>query len=205
MAVSAFKSTSKRGNFGNSSSSKSTSTATYNSVKEGNSADLVTKCINRRSRSVSALPRTSSSSTIVDFLNKRDNPLFCSTSSSPPDLLESETLSRVANFEPNVPKFSESPTKSEGNCVRNTRRGRSVVRNSEIGNKFGGFSKEMGRSLSTVDTGRRRRSVSRGRAESCEVCIRYLFNMFLYSCIVYLLCYIIVFEVCFVFFKMMVV
>lgn len=154
MAASAFKSTTKRGNFGTSSSNPRTSTSstTYNNVKE---EDLSSKGSLRRSRSVSALSRTSSSSSsIVDFLNKIDNPLFGSTSTSPPDLLESETLSRVAKFDPKASKFNESVTKSDG--YMDNRRGRSVVRNSECVNKYGGASKEVsGRSLSTVDTGRR--------------------------------------------------
>ncbi|KAI3940987.1 hypothetical protein MKW92_013999 [Papaver armeniacum] len=167
MAASAFKSTTKRGNFGTSSSNPRTitSSTTYNNVKE---EDLSNKGSLRRSRSVSALSRTSSSSSsIVDFLNKIDNPLFGSTSTSPPDLLESETLSRVAKFDPKASKFNESVMKSDG-YIEN-RRGRSVVRNSECVNKYGGASKEVsGRSLSTVDTGRRRRSVSRGRYDNSE-------------------------------------
>ncbi|KAI3917036.1 hypothetical protein MKX01_003485 [Papaver californicum] len=167
MAASAFKSTTKRGNFGTRSSNPKTTTSstTYNSVKE---EDLSNKGSHRRSRSVSALSRTSSSSSsIVDFLNKIDNPLFGSTSTSPPDLLESETLSRVAKFDPKASKFNEAFTKSYGYI--DNRRGRSVVRNSECVNKYGGVSKEVsGRSLSTVDTGRRRRSVSRGRYDNSE-------------------------------------
>ncbi|XP_026414590.1 uncharacterized protein LOC113310209 isoform X2 [Papaver somniferum] len=167
MAASAFKSTTKRGNFGTSSSNPRTSTSstTYNNVKE---EDLSSKGSLRRSRSVSALSRTSSSSSsIVDFLNKIDNPLFGSTSTSPPDLLESETLSRVAKFDPKASKFNVSVTKSDG--YMDNRRGRSVVRNSECVNKYGGAPKEVsGRSLSTVDTGRRRRSVSRGRYDNSE-------------------------------------
>ncbi|OVA13762.1 hypothetical protein BVC80_1769g13 [Macleaya cordata] len=160
MAVSAFKSTSKRGNPG------TTSNPTSSSAREGNSEDLGKAGIHRRSRSISALSRTSSSSSIVDFLNKRDNPLFCSTSSSPPDLLESESLNRVAKFDQKESKFNVSPTKSEGNCVSDNRRGRSVIRNSETGNKFGGASKELGRSLSTVDRGRGLSTVDRGRGLS---------------------------------------
>ncbi|KAI3926861.1 hypothetical protein MKX01_032776 [Papaver californicum] len=167
MTASAFKSTTKRGNFGTSSSNPETTigSTTYNSVKE---EDLSNKGSHRRSRSVSALSRTSSSSSsIVDFLNKIDNPLFGSASTSPPDSLESETLSRVAKFDPKASKFNEAVTKSDG--YTDNRRGRSVVRNSECVNKYGGASKQVsGRSLSTVDTGRRRRSVSRGRYDNSE-------------------------------------
>ncbi|MCL7032042.1 hypothetical protein MKW94_025820 [Papaver nudicaule] len=169
MAASAFKSTTKRGNFGTSSSNANTTSGStrYNSsVKE---EDLSNKGSLRRSRSVSALSRTSSSSStsIVDFLNKIDNPLFGNTNTTPPDLLESETLSRVAKFDPKASKFNESVTMSEG--FVDNRRGRSVVRNSECVNKYGGASKEVSsRSLSTVDTGRRRRSVSRGRYDNSE-------------------------------------
>ncbi|OVA13796.1 hypothetical protein BVC80_1769g54 [Macleaya cordata] len=63
MAVSAFKLTSNRGNLGATSSNPTSSSA-----NEGNSEDLGKKAIHRRSRSVSALSRTSSSSSIVDFL-----------------------------------------------------------------------------------------------------------------------------------------
>ena len=139
MAVAAFKSSSRRGN---------PTTTNSNTAKQSRDTSPKKAPI-RRSRSVSAFSRTSAnnstetSTTISsDFLNKRDNPLFwsSSTSKSPPEL---------------------EPQCSNGG--EDSRRGRSVTRNGGVGigsNKGAGM--EAARSLSSVGTAaaRRNRSVS---------------------------------------------
>ncbi|PIA53264.1 hypothetical protein AQUCO_00900087v1 [Aquilegia coerulea] len=102
MAVSAFKSTSKRGNLGNSNTttSPSSSSATSTSFSKGGSSDNLDKKPHyRRSRSVSATSRLQKSSSFDDFTIKRDNPLFCSTSSSPPDVVEPKNLVGTVNVD----------------------------------------------------------------------------------------------------------
>nr|XP_023900484.1 uncharacterized protein LOC112012320 isoform X3 [Quercus suber] len=137
MAVAAFKSSSRRGN---------PTTTNSNPAKESRDTSPKKAPI-RRSRSVSAFSRTSANNSTdsisSDFLNKRDNPLFWSSSSakSPPEL---------------------EPQCSNGG--EDSRRGRSVTRNGGVGigsNKGAGM--EAARSLSSVGTvaARRNRSVSR--------------------------------------------
>ncbi|KAF8398089.1 hypothetical protein HHK36_017015 [Tetracentron sinense] len=171
MAVSAFKSTSKRGNLGTSS------TNNIYSAKENNSENSSKKFPPRRSRSVSALSRnhldiSSSSSTplsgVIDFLNKRDNPLFCSSSSSPPDAIESEKLMGIAKFDENTSNLRTPASELVSSGVLDSRRGRSVSRIPNSGNQLQETRKEMGRSLSRVDIGRRPRSVSRGHYGNSE-------------------------------------
>ncbi|KAF3434333.1 hypothetical protein FNV43_RR25436 [Rhamnella rubrinervis] len=156
MAVSAFKSSSRRTNFASTSSSStgqaSVRQSTDNSPKK---APL------RRSRSVSAFSRTQldvSSSTSDDFLNKRDNPLFWTTG-SPPDLDAVNPQKPLAVTPSSTSGARNLKAPSSGDV--GDRRGRSATRNSDgLGNR-----KELvGRSLSRVDTGRRNRSVS-----SCPV------------------------------------
>lgn len=139
--MAAFKSSSRRGN----------PTTTNSNTAKVSRDTSPKKAPIRRSRSVSAFSRTSAnnstetSTTISsDFLNKRDNPLFwsSSTAKSPPEL---------------------EPQCSNGG--EDSRRGRSVTRNSGVGigsNKGAGM--EAARSLSSVGTAaaRRNRSVSRG-------------------------------------------
>ncbi|KAI8546052.1 hypothetical protein RHMOL_Rhmol07G0086000 [Rhododendron molle] len=140
MATSAFKSTSRR--------------ATASERSPDKKAPI------RRSHSVSALSRTHhrhhhhlpQHDVASDFSNKRDNPLFWTTASPPPD----EELG------------SSAPAAETGSAER----GRSVVRNSDlVGKKVveSGKKKDVpGRSLSRVDTGRRRRSVSRSHYAAYE-------------------------------------
>eukprot|EP00268_Persea_americana_P007546 TRINITY_DN12831_c0_g1_i4.p1 TRINITY_DN12831_c0_g1~~TRINITY_DN12831_c0_g1_i4.p1 ORF type:complete len:579 (-),score=125.70 TRINITY_DN12831_c0_g1_i4:149-1885(-) len=168
MAVSAFRSTSKRGSLG-------ASTTTISSTKENNTEELGKKIPPRRSRSVSALSRTSyekssssAASNILEFSNKRDNPLFCSSSPSPPDELESKPMVGISKSSANATNIIDSVNKSTRASVSDSRRGRSVTRSSDLSNQFLGHRKEVGRSLSRVDTGRRPRSVSRGHYGSRE-------------------------------------
>ncbi|KAG5539305.1 hypothetical protein RHGRI_019763 [Rhododendron griersonianum] len=136
MATSAFKSTSRR--------------ATASERSPDKKAPI------RRSHSVSALSRTHhhlpQRDVASDFSNKRDNPLFWTTASPPPD----EEVG------------SSAPAAETGSAER----GRSVVRNSDhVGKKVveSGKKKDVpGRSLSRVDTGRRRRSVSRSHYAAYE-------------------------------------
>lgn len=135
--MAAFKSSSRRGN---------PTTTNSNTAKESRDTSPKKAPI-RRSRSVSAFSRTSANNSTdsisCDFLNKRDNPLFwsSSTAKSPPEL---------------------EPQCSNGG--EDSRRGRSVTRNGGVGigsNKGAGM--EAARSLSSVGTAaaRRNRSVSR--------------------------------------------
>ncbi|XP_031474210.1 uncharacterized protein LOC116246459 [Nymphaea colorata] len=165
MAVSAFKSTSKRGSFlqkdggGDGDSARS------------NPDELGKKTVMRRSRSVSAFPRDRSIDlsrpSPLDFANKRDNPLFGSTSSSPEspksmdvvgirgmaDTLDSGMGRAISGAS------SSRPGSSSGLVGDGERRGRSVCRREPF---RAGSVKAPSRSVSRVDTGRRQRSVSRG-------------------------------------------
>ncbi|KAM1706322.1 hypothetical protein EV1_027966 [Malus domestica] len=155
MAVSAFKSSTKR--------STTTTTTTSNFSAPSSSSSSAGRQITdkdnpppkkapiRRSRSVSAFSRTSLDASAESFLNKRDNPLFWSTDSQ---AVDSQNLVKPAKFDSVTSKDSR-PATSIGADIR---RGRSAARNADAL----GTRKEVGRSLSRVDPGRRNRSVSRG-------------------------------------------
>ncbi|XP_021687328.2 uncharacterized protein LOC110669820 isoform X3 [Hevea brasiliensis] len=121
-----------------SSSRRPTNSSSLSSSKEETKPNSPNKPPTRRSRSVSAVSRShlQTSSPSSDFLNKRDNPLYWTTV-SPPD--------------------NENPKSSDAD----TRRGRSVSRNADVAENVFGSRKDIGRSLSSVYTGRRR-SLSRG-------------------------------------------
>jgi hypothetical protein len=143
MAVAAFKSSSRRGN------PIAHSTTSAITVGKESRESSPKKAPIRRSRSVSAFSRTTNSTENIssDFLNKRDNPLFWSR--SPPDT---------------EPQCTRPAAAATTNGAEDNRRGRSVTRNASVGvgsNKGSGGGKEATRSLSTVDTARRNRSVSR--------------------------------------------
>ncbi|EEF36058.1 uncharacterized protein DDB_G0271670 [Ricinus communis] len=145
MVVAAFKSASGRAT--TSSSSPSSSSSSSLKQTEDNPTSPRKKVNSpkkprppRRSRSVSAVSR-SQFETSSDFLIKRDNPLYWSNV-SPPDEENKEYLT----------------AKNKSLNADNNRRGRSVSRNTDVGKNV---SKEIGRSLARVDTGRCR-SVSRG-------------------------------------------
>lgn len=149
MAVSAFKSTSKRGNISSTSTGKERIDHSPKKVPP------------RRSRSVSTLsraqleppPSSSQSTTVLDFLNKRDNPLFWSGTSPP----SSESAKGIT-------KFDESSCES-ALVKQDNRRGRSVLRNSDVIEAQSSSSRKIiGRSLSQV----RGRSVSRGHYGTSE-------------------------------------
>ncbi|KAK1293806.1 hypothetical protein QJS10_CPA16g01272 [Acorus calamus] len=154
MAVSAFKSTSKRGNF-------STPATGSSSTKETNTEDPQKKSQHRRrSRSVSAASRTHFDSpssrlplNISEFSDKRDNPLFSSSSPSPPGGCKSEKSIGFGEFD------RGSRPKPTGADVSDGRRGRVASRSSGGGSKF------SGRSLSKVDTGRRRQAFLNSESE----------------------------------------
>ncbi|MQL97057.1 hypothetical protein Taro_029746 [Colocasia esculenta] len=150
MAVSAFKSTSKRGSFANAGPSSS--------VRQHQSEDAGRKVPSRRSRSVSAVSRSrlEEPAPMLEFLNKRDNPLFCTSSASPTD---SEKSVAVA-----VPVAEKGGEDASG-C----RRGRSTSRSSSLHGQQSGHRNDCGRSLSRIDMGRRRRSVSRDHYGKPEV------------------------------------
>ncbi|XP_030548178.1 uncharacterized protein LOC115753622 [Rhodamnia argentea] len=155
MAVSAFKSTSRRGA---SASGSSGATAPSPSVREA-SRDAQRRASPRRSRSVSAFSRVASS---PEFLNKRDNPLFCTGDSPPENETLSEKLIRGGGNSGGL-ETRIVGTKAEGRSpgVVDERRGRSVSRSGGVGSNLLGDRRDLGRSLSRVDTRRRVRSVSR--------------------------------------------
>ncbi|KAI9156734.1 hypothetical protein LWI28_011346 [Acer negundo] len=149
MAVSAFKSSSRRGTTPLNYSSTTTTTSDKESKHDSSKSRAPPP---RRSRSVSAFSRTHLDISSNDFLIKRDNPLFSTTNDS---MHETTT------------KLHESTTKLKASSVEEdtSRRGRSVSRNAPVSG--------IGRSLSRVDTGRRGRSVSRcpvsrGQSVNCE-------------------------------------
>ncbi|KAG4148460.1 hypothetical protein ERO13_D05G286600v2 [Gossypium hirsutum] len=125
----------------------------------------------RRSRSVSAFSRTSSSD-FSGFSIKRDNPLFVNTTnhnnsnstSNDEDDDDSGALFPNSGF-----KSDRITSKTKPKAVAaddyNNRRGRPVSRTGSDGKQWSGsgnsISKESSRSLSVVDTRRRGRSVSR--------------------------------------------
>ncbi|KAL5707770.1 hypothetical protein ACHQM5_018631 [Ranunculus cassubicifolius] len=170
MAVSVFKSTSKRGNLGKNSatttSSSSSSTTALGSIsKNGSSSDNLNKKIIRRSRSVSATSRIPNSKSFDDFMNKRDNPLFRESS---PDEKEVKNLIEVPSGDRNAKKLEKSPEKLGDNGGLDSRRGRAVSRSSDNGSKVENNRKTMGRSLSRLGRGGRDPSVSRLRREDSE-------------------------------------
>ncbi|KAJ4978257.1 hypothetical protein NE237_009037 [Protea cynaroides] len=90
-------------------------------------------------------------------------------SPSPPDVIESGNVIGVVKFDENASRLNEAARKSVGSgSVSDSRRGRSVTRHPDYGNQSLGTGREVGRSLSRVDTGRRRRSVSRGHYGNSE-------------------------------------
>lgn len=152
MAVAAFKSSSRRGNLASPS-------GTVSSGREFRE-DAPKKAPIRRSKSVSALSR-SSLDISTEFVNKRDNPLFWSSTSPPDDPIESSKTAGNAKFDETMPSLDPASAKSANLDSGNGRRGRSVTRDCEVSSQGPVMGrKETGRSLSRVDTGRRNRSAS---------------------------------------------
>ncbi|XP_020985257.1 uncharacterized protein LOC107462815 isoform X5 [Arachis duranensis] len=152
MAVAAFKSSSRRGNRNQNHSNSTSATSARSSRQESRTNAPI-----RRSRSVSAFSRGSSDIS-TEFLNKRDNPLFCSaTPSLPPGNDDaqpppSSVLLEASDFDRPTPSASDPNNKAFG------ARGRHVTRNVDA--KGGSWSSSTGRSLSRSDAGRRTRSAS---------------------------------------------
>lgn len=152
MAVAAFKSASRRGNLASPS-------VTVSSGRESRE-DAPKKAPIRRSRSVSAFSRTSLDVS-TEFVNKRDNPLFCSSTSPRDDQIESLKTAEISKFDETTHNLDPASAKSVNSDSVYGRRGRSVTRNGEVSSKESIMGKkETGRSLSRVDTGRRNRSAS---------------------------------------------
>jgi hypothetical protein len=146
MAISAFKSTSRRGNYTN-ESTYSSSASTSASSRDQTSRDSLKKTPIRRSRSVSAVQRSQLLQKEYGN-NTRDNPLFdCSSGSSKSSSSEREKLG--------IGKEGE-----DGVCTeKKGRTGRALA-----------SAKPQKRSMSRVDPMRRRlRSVSRGPSKAIEV------------------------------------
>ncbi|GKV52954.1 hypothetical protein SLEP1_g59504 [Rubroshorea leprosula] len=141
-----FKSSSRKGNLSSSSSKISTD-------KESK-AGSPKKASLRRSRSVSAFSRNQSD-VCSEFLIKRDNPLFCNSPSD--DETEGQKGVKVSKSEDYASFNAATKAKSEDRS-----RGRSISRKADVGKHVSGTRKELGRSLSVVDTAARRsRSMSR--------------------------------------------
>ncbi|KAL6289071.1 hypothetical protein ACE6H2_006581 [Prunus campanulata] len=151
MAVSAFKSSSKRSNAATTSSASTTSSVGRQQITDKDNNNPAKKAPLRRSRSVSAFSRTSLDASAESFLNKRDNPLFWSTDAQ---AVDPQQLLKPTKLDAATSKDSRQ-TSSAGT---DSRRGRSGLRNSDAL----GTRKEAGRSLSWVDPSSRNRSVSRG-------------------------------------------
>ncbi|KAL8162048.1 hypothetical protein V2J09_013537 [Rumex salicifolius] len=192
MAVSAFKSTTRRATSTNTSTTPplpASTSASSSSGGAGNAArptryrsgaETAKKVVPpRRSRSVSAFSRTNLS-VDSDFANKRDNPLYWSADVDSPRL-DGVGAVKVAKFDGTVSRLSGSSSKVSSGVSSSaggeSRRGRSVTRYTDAvrGESTvpargggGGGRKDVGRSLSTVDTGRRRRSLSRGHHGNSE-------------------------------------
>ncbi|XP_061999709.1 uncharacterized protein LOC133717090 [Rosa rugosa] len=151
MAVSAFKSSTRRSNPTGASTSSSSSAISKRSTDIDISSTKKPNPPIRRSRSVSAFSRTTTLDSQDNiFLNKRDNPLFWSTDS--PTAVDPKTP---------LVKPDKDSRPATSSSVADSRRGRSVSRNADVlvGRSQSGV--DSGRSLSRVDTGRRNRSVSR--------------------------------------------
>ncbi|KAL3537772.1 hypothetical protein ACH5RR_001138, partial [Cinchona calisaya] len=153
MASSAFKSTSKRG---------SLNSTTHNSHRSNsNSNPNPNPTVRKRSQSVSAISRTKQTLDInSEFSNKRENPLFWASSTSPPSGQEKSEISQITSFTKRTEKENGIVESTTGRASGTTNasasasaaeRGRSVTRNSGVKNG-------IGRSVSRV----RGRSVSRG-------------------------------------------
>ncbi|XP_040368845.1 uncharacterized protein LOC112181834 isoform X2 [Rosa chinensis] len=152
MAVSAFKSSTRRSNPTGASTSSSSSAISKRSTDIDTSSTKKPNPPIRRSRSVSAFSRSVSTLDSQDniFLNKRDNPLFWSTDS--PTAVDPKTP---------LVKPDKDSRPATSSSAADTRRGRSVSRNADVLVGRSQSRVDSSRSLSRVDTGRRNRSVSR--------------------------------------------
>lgn len=155
MTTSSFKSTSRKP-----ISSSSTPATNKQPRNQQNSTQQVPL---RRSRSMSAYSRTHLDIT-TEFHNKIDNPLFWDDDSSHFEE-NNDGFVKLSEFEI-LKSGGSNNVKGFGDECRETRRGRSVSRNS---NDNGGGRTDFGRSLSRVSTHRRRRSLSRGHYGNFEV------------------------------------
>ncbi|CAO2836916.1 unnamed protein product [Amaranthus hypochondriacus] len=154
MTTSSFKSTSRKP-----ISSSSTPATNKQPRNQQNSTQQVPL---RRSRSMSAYSRTHLDIT-TEFHNKIDNPLFWDDDSSHFEE-NNDGFVKLSEFEI-LKSGGSNNVKGFGDECRETRRGRSVSRNS---NDNGGGRTDFGRSLSRVSTHRRRRSLSRGHYGNFE-------------------------------------
>ncbi|KAG7012979.1 hypothetical protein SDJN02_25733 [Cucurbita argyrosperma subsp. argyrosperma] len=158
MAMAAFKSSSRRGS--STSATPSSSSGVSTSVKDSKqNENSLKKATMRRSRSVSAFPRSSTVDVSADFSNSRDNPLFWSNGSPPMEEARSVNL-ELDDSSARVRSGSSKRVSCGG--VESTR-GRSVSRNSDSGSVGSGNRKTGCRSLSRVGAERRDRSASVSR------------------------------------------
>ncbi|KAK4252859.1 hypothetical protein QN277_011001 [Acacia crassicarpa] len=159
MAVAAFKSSTRRGNL----TSPSVTVSARESREEARKSreEARKKAPIRRSRSMSAFSRTSSDIS-DEFVNKRDNPLFCSSTSPPEGQIECMEMEGTPKVDENAattldPASAKSTNSNSGFGWR----GRSVTRDNAVSCKGPMVGrKETGRSLSRLDTSRRNRSAS---------------------------------------------
>lgn len=160
MAVSVFKSSSKRGTYASPSTTSS-------STRDRPIEDSGKKIPLRRSRSIVSSPRSNENSTSKHFLeyaNTRDNPLFGCTSPSPSSP-EAEYLSEAIK-----------------NDVLDCRRGRSLVKNSNFRSESTCSTRERSSSRDMVRQSRIR-SPSRGQSHISEVWSNSLFRIRLFHAV----------------------
>lgn len=160
MAVSAFKSSSKRGTYASSSTTSS-------STRDRSIEDSGKKIPLRRSRSIVSSPRSNENSTSKHFLeyaNTRDNPLFGCTSSSPSSP-EAECLSEAMKSD-----------------VLDCRRGRSLAKNSDFRSESTCSTRERSSSRDIVRQSQIR-SLSRGQSHISEVWSNSLFRIRLFHAV----------------------
>lgn len=160
MATSAFKSTSKRGNLNSSAPLRNRDSLDSTREKTAPAPSTARK----RSLSVSAVSRAKPSLDIsTDFSNKRENPLFWASLSSPTDNGSNEisAAAETAREGKRWERLAVESTTKKGSAktaaTETNQRGRSVTRNSGVNNG-------IGRSISRVN----RRSVSRGHYNASE-------------------------------------
>ncbi|XP_028775388.1 uncharacterized protein LOC114732164 isoform X2 [Neltuma alba] len=153
MAVAAFKSSSRRRDL--TSPSGVASSARESREEERKKAPI------RRSKSVSAFSRTSLDIS-TEFINKRDNPLFWSSTSPRDGQIKSMEREGTAKLdETATTTLDPASAKSSNSDGGYDRRGRSVTRDNAFSCKGSMMGrKEAGRSLYGLDTSRSNRSAS---------------------------------------------
>ncbi|KAK4761216.1 hypothetical protein SAY87_006109 [Trapa incisa] len=170
MAVSTFRSSTRRGGNGNGNGNESRGALATSSTSAGRDPLSEKKpALLRRSRSVSAFSR---SSEVLDFSIKRDNPLFCSGESSPAKGSEAVSAPKKLSADVDCGKVDSSRiggAKSgvgnhRGSCSGDDKRGRTASRNSSNSSGIG-WSVSRGRTRSVSQRPISRRHVISSESE----------------------------------------